>query len=89
MTSVLWMENNRQKPNKSIAAFVTQVQKAVASTSREAITNVANDVKEEDTPLWADRSDKFITAKAVFDARLVANPWTDAEKEAIKARNLE
>jgi hypothetical protein len=51
MTSVSWMENNRQKPNESITAFVTRVQNAVAMTSREALTPVANNVKEEDTPL--------------------------------------
>jgi hypothetical protein len=34
MTSVSWMENNRQKPNESITAFVTRVQNAVATTSR-------------------------------------------------------
>jgi hypothetical protein len=41
MTSVSWMENNHQKPNESNAAFVTRVQNAVATTSREAITNKA------------------------------------------------
>jgi hypothetical protein len=48
MMSVSWLENNRQKPNESITAFVTRIQNAVATTSREAITNKANDVKEED-----------------------------------------
>jgi hypothetical protein len=45
MTSVSWMENNHQKPNESIAAFVTRVQNAVVTTSREALTNKANDCK--------------------------------------------
>jgi hypothetical protein len=39
MKSVAWMENNRQKSNESIAAFVTRVQNAVATTSREALTS--------------------------------------------------
>jgi hypothetical protein len=56
MTSVSWMENNRQKPNKSIAAFVTRVQNDVAMTSREAITNKANNVKEEDEPKWTNHT---------------------------------
>jgi hypothetical protein len=89
MTSVSWMENNCQKPNESSAALVTRVQNSVAITSREAITNKANNVKEEDEPLWTDRTDKYLAAQAVYDARAVANPWTDVEKEAIKARNLE
>jgi hypothetical protein len=50
LTSVSWMENNRQKPNESIAAFITRVQSAVATTSREALTNKANDVKDKDVP---------------------------------------
>jgi hypothetical protein len=50
MTSVSWMENNCQKPNEGIAAFVTRLQNAVATTNREAIINKANDVKEEDEP---------------------------------------
>jgi hypothetical protein len=33
MTSVAWMENNRQKPNKSMVAFVTLVQNAVPTTT--------------------------------------------------------
>jgi hypothetical protein len=44
MTSVAWMENNRQKLNESMAAFVTSVQNAVATTSRKVLTNKANDV---------------------------------------------
>jgi hypothetical protein len=47
MTSVWWMENNHQKWNESIAAFVTRVQNAVATTSKEALTNKANNVKEQ------------------------------------------
>jgi hypothetical protein len=50
MTSVSWMENNRQMPNESVAAFVTRVQNAVATMSREALTNKANDVKDKDEP---------------------------------------
>jgi hypothetical protein len=61
----------------------------VATTSREAITNKANDVKEEDKPQWTDRTDKYLAAQAVYNARAVANPWTAAEKEAIEASNLE
>jgi hypothetical protein len=87
--SVSWMENNRQKPNESITAFVTRVQNAVAMKSREAITYKADDVKEEDKPQWTDHTDKYLAAQAVYDARAVANPWTSAEKEAIEARNLE
>jgi hypothetical protein len=89
MMSVSWMENNHQKPNESIAAFVTGVQNAVATTSREAITNKANNVKEEDKPQWTDLTDKYLAAQAVYDTRAVANPWTAEEKEAIEARNLE
>jgi hypothetical protein len=88
-TSVSWMENNHQKPNESISAFVTRVQNAVAMTSRLAITNKANDVKEEDEPKWTNHTEKYIAAQAVYNARAVATPWTAAEKEAIKAHNLE
>jgi hypothetical protein len=52
MTSVAWMENNHQKLNESIAAFVTRVQSAVATTIREALTKKANNVKEKDEPKW-------------------------------------
>jgi hypothetical protein len=50
MTSVAcaWIENNHQKLNESISAFVTCVQNAVVTTSREALTNKANGVKEKD-----------------------------------------
>jgi hypothetical protein len=89
MTSVSWMENNRQKSNESIAAFVTRVQNAVATTSREALTNKANDVKDKDKPKWNDHTEKYLAAQAVYDARAVATPWTPAEKEAIEARNRE
>jgi hypothetical protein len=74
MTSVSWMENNRQKPNESIAAFVTRFQNAVATTSREALTNKANDVKEKEEPKWTDHTDKYLAAKAVYDARAVGAP---------------
>jgi hypothetical protein len=83
------MENNCQKPNESVAAFVTRVQKAVATTSREAITNKANNVKEEDKPKWTHHTEKYLAAQAVYNARAVGTPWTAAEKEAIEARNLE
>jgi hypothetical protein len=53
MTSVSWMENNRQKLNESIAAFVTRVQNAVAMTSREALTNY---VKHKDKLKWNDHT---------------------------------
>jgi hypothetical protein len=89
MTSVAWMENNRQKANESITAFVTRVQNAVATTSREALTNKANNIKEKDEPKWNDHTEKYLAAQAVYDARAVATPWTPAEKEAIDARNRE
>jgi hypothetical protein len=57
MTSVSWMENNRQKLNESIAAFVTGVQNAVATTSREALTSKANNVKDKDEPKWNNHPD--------------------------------
>jgi hypothetical protein len=78
MTSVSWMENNRQKLNESIAAFVTRDQNVVATTSREALTNKANNVKDKDKPKWNDHTKKFISAQAVYDARAVATPWTPA-----------
>jgi hypothetical protein len=65
MTSVSWKENNRQKPNKSIAAFVTRVQNAVATTSREAIRNKANNVKEQYKPKWTNHTKKYLAAQAV------------------------
>jgi hypothetical protein len=89
MTSVSWTENNRHRSNESIAAFVTRVQNAVATTSREAITNKANNVKEEDKPQWTDHTEKYLAAQAVYDARAIATPWTAAEKEAIEAQSLE
>jgi hypothetical protein len=89
MMSVSWMENNHQKPNDSIAAFVTRVQNAVATPSREAPTNKANNVKDKDEPKLNNHSEKYLAAQAVYDARAVTTPWTPAEKEAIKARNKE
>jgi hypothetical protein len=83
------MENNRQKGNESIAAFVTLVQNAVATTSREALTNKANNVKEKDEPKWNNHTEKYLAAQAVYDARAVATPWTPAEKEAIDVCNRE
>jgi hypothetical protein len=47
MTPVSWMENSCQKPNESIAAFITRMQNSVATKSRGAITNKAINVKEE------------------------------------------
>jgi hypothetical protein len=61
----------------------------VATTSREALTNKANDVKEKDKPKWNDHTEKYLAAQAVYNARAVATPWTPAEKEAIEARNRE
>jgi hypothetical protein len=67
---------------------VTRVQSAVATTSREALIHVANDVEEEDTPLWMYRTNKSVAAQAVIVAGR-ANPLTEAEKETIAARNIE
>jgi hypothetical protein len=78
-----------QRPHKSITAFVTRVEIAVATKSREEISHRKNYVKEEDNPLWNDWTKKYIAAQAVFDARAVARPWTDVEKETIAARNQE
>jgi hypothetical protein len=89
MTSVAWMENNCQKSNESIAAFDTRVQNAVATTSREALTNKANDVKEKDEPKWNNHTEKYLAAQSVYDARAVGTPWTPAEKEVIEAHNRE
>jgi hypothetical protein len=72
MTSVAWMENNHKKSNESIAAFVTHVQNAVATTSREALTNKANNLKEKEEPKWNDHTEKYLAAQAVYDARAVA-----------------
>jgi hypothetical protein len=84
MTSVAWMENNCQKSNESIAAFVTRVQNTVATTSREALTNKAKDVKEKDEPKWNDHTEKYLAARAVYDARAVAMPWTLAGRKQLK-----
>jgi hypothetical protein len=70
-------------------SLVTRVQNAVATTSREALTNKANDVKDKDKPKRNDHTKKCLAAQAVYNARAVATPWTPAEKEAIKARNRE
>jgi hypothetical protein len=74
MTSVSWMENNRQKSNESIAAFVTRVQNTVETTSWEALTNKANNVKEKYKPKWNDHTEKYLAAQAVYNARAVATP---------------
>jgi hypothetical protein len=73
MKSVSLMENNRQKPNESITAFVTCVQNAVAMTSREALPNKANNVKEKDEPKWTNHTEKYLAAQAVYDARAVGH----------------
>jgi hypothetical protein len=82
MMSVAWMDKNRQKSNESIAAFVTRVQNAVATTTREALTNTANDIKEEYTPMWADRREKRIAAQAIIDGGRV-NQMTAVEKATL------
>jgi hypothetical protein len=61
----------------------------VATTSREALTNKANDVKEKDELMWNNHTEKYLAAQAVYHARAVVTPWTPAEKEAIEARNRE
>jgi hypothetical protein len=61
----------------------------VATTSREALTNKANNVKEKDELKWNNHTEKYLAAQAVYNARAVATPWTRAEKEAIDVRNRE
>jgi hypothetical protein len=63
-----------QKPQESIAAYVTQVQMAFATTSGEAMAYTGDFVKDSNTPRWNNRTKKYITAQAVFDARAVARP---------------
>jgi hypothetical protein len=71
MQAQSWLDNNPQRPNKSFGAFGTRVQNAIALTSREAILNTANNVKEEDKPPWTNRTRRDITAQAAFNARAV------------------
>jgi hypothetical protein len=59
------------------------------TTSREALRNKANNVKEKDKPKWINHTKKYLAAQAVYDAKAVATPWTPAEKKAIEARNKE
>jgi hypothetical protein len=75
-----------QRPQESIAAYVTRVQMAVATTSGEAIAYTGDFVKDSNTPRWNNRTKKYITAQAVFDARAVARPWTDGEMAKIASR---
>jgi hypothetical protein len=76
-----------QKPQETIAAYVTRVQMAVAMTSREAIAYRGNFVMDSNTPRWNNRTTKYITAQAVFDERAVERPWTDTELAKINSRN--
>jgi hypothetical protein len=76
-----------QRPQETIAAYVTRVQMAVATTSGEALAYTGNFVKDSNTPHWNNRTAKYITAQAVFDARAVERPWTDRELAKIASRN--
>jgi hypothetical protein len=79
-----------QKPQETIAAYVTRVQMAVATTSGEAIAYTRNVKQDSNTPRWNNRaSAKCITAQAVFDKRAVERPWMDRELTKIAARNDE
>jgi hypothetical protein len=69
-----------QKPQETIAAYVTRVQMAVATTSGEAITCTGNFVKDSNTPRWNNRTAKYLAAQTVFDKRAVDRPWTDREE---------
>jgi hypothetical protein len=89
MTSVAWMENNRQKLNESFAAFVTRVQNAVQRRAGKHSQTRQTTSKKKDKPKWNNHTEKYLAAQAVYDYRAVAMPWTRAEKEAIKARNRE
>jgi hypothetical protein len=44
-------------------------------------------VKDSNTPRWNNRTAKYITAQAVFDARAVERPWMDRELVKIASRN--
>jgi hypothetical protein len=63
-----------QKPQETIAAYVTRVQMAVATTSGEAIAYTGNSKKDINTARWNNRTPKCITAQAVFDKRAVERP---------------
>jgi hypothetical protein len=76
-----------QKPQETIAAYVTRVQMAVATTSGKAIAYTGNFVKDSNTPRWNNRTAKYLTAQTVFDKRAVERPWTDTEMEKINSRN--
>ncbi len=76
-----------QKPQETIAAYVTRVQMAVTTTSGEAIAYTGNFVKDSNTPRWKNRTAKYITAQAVFDERAVERPWTDRELAKITSCN--
>jgi hypothetical protein len=78
-----------QKPQETIAAYVTRVQMAGTTTSREAIAYTGNFVKDSNTPRWNNRTAKYITAQAVFEERAVGRPWTDREMVKIASRNNE
>jgi hypothetical protein len=69
-----------QKPQETIAAYVTRVQMAVATTSGEAIAYTGNVKPDSNTPRWNNRaSEKCITAQAVFKKRAVERLLTPAE----------
>jgi hypothetical protein len=76
-----------QKPQETIAAYVTRVQMDVATTSRDAITCTGNFVKDSNTPRWNNRTAKYLAAQTVFDKRAVDRPWTDREQAKINSRN--
>jgi hypothetical protein len=48
-----------QKPQETIAAYVTRVQMAVTTTSGEAIAYTGNFVKDSNTPRWNNRTAKY------------------------------
>jgi hypothetical protein len=76
-----------QRPQESIAAYVTWVQIAVATSNGEAIAYTGNFFKDSNTPRWNNRTKNYIAAQAVFDARAVSRTWTDGETGTIAARN--
>jgi hypothetical protein len=77
----------QQKPQETIAAYVTRVQMAIATTNREAITCTGNFVKDSNTPRWNNRTAKYLAAQTGFDKRAVERPWTDREQAKINSRN--
>jgi hypothetical protein len=62
---------------------------AVSTTSGEEIAYTGDFVKDNNTPRWNNRTEKYITAQAVFNARAVARSWTDGEMAKIESRNNE